>query len=93
LLCLFGPTPGRMWRFRAHHALAEAYAARGVGAREDNIEHVIHHLTKALEYVSIEAPGSTTERFGKGPLDNLAGTWSAIITKLGAAYGERVKVS
>jgi hypothetical protein len=73
--------------------LADAYQVRVVSAREDNIEHVIHHLTKALENVSVEGPASKTDRFGKGPLDGLAGDWSAIMTKLGSSYGERVKVS
>jgi hypothetical protein len=75
-----------------HRTLADVYQMRVVGAREDNIEHVIHHLTKALENISIEGPGSATERFGEGPLDGLAGTWSKLTIELGSAYGERVKV-
>jgi hypothetical protein len=82
-----------MFRVRVHHTLADAYEMRVVGAREDNIEHYIHHLTKALESVSIEGPGSTTERFGKGPLDGRAGSWSKLMSRLGSSYGERVKVS
>jgi hypothetical protein len=78
---------------RAHRTLADAYNARVVGAREENIEHVIHHLTKALENVSVEGPASKTDRFGKGPLDGFAGSWSEIMTLLGSSYGERVKVS
>jgi hypothetical protein len=93
LLCLFGPTPGRKWRIRAHRTLANAYHVRVVGAREDNIEHIIHHLTKALENVAIEEPGSTTEGFGKGPSEGLALTWSEILIELCPLYSERVKVS
>jgi hypothetical protein len=78
---------------RVHRTLAVAYQMRVVGAKEDNIEHVIHHLTKALESVSIEGPASKTERFGKGPLNGLAGIWSGIVRDLGSAYRERVKVS
>jgi hypothetical protein len=66
---------------------------RVVGAREDNIEHVIHHLTKALKQLSIEGPASKTDRFGIGPLGGNAGPWSEIMTELGSSYGERVKVS
>jgi hypothetical protein len=90
---ILASTPGRAWRVQIHRALADAYKLRLVGAREDNIEHVIHHLTKALEYVSIEGPASKTDRFGKGPLDGRAGTWSELLTELGSSYGERVKVS
>jgi hypothetical protein len=90
---MFGPTPGRRWRAMVHHFLAVTYQMRVVGAREDNIEYVIHHLTKALESVSAEGPASKTDRFGKGPLDGRAGTWSTFITELGLSYGERVKVS
>jgi hypothetical protein len=78
---------------RTHRTLADAYQVRVVGAREDNLEHVIHHLTKALVYISIEGPGCTMERFGKGPLDGHAGTWSKLMSCLGCSYGERVKVS
>jgi hypothetical protein len=77
---------------RVHRTLADAYQMRVVGAREDNIEHVIDHLTKALENVSIEGPASKADRFGKCPLDALAGTWSELMSRLGSAYGERVKV-
>jgi hypothetical protein len=78
---------------RAHRTLACAYKQRVVGAREDNIELVIHHFTKALEYLSIEEPGSKTDRFGKGPLGPFAASWSEIMTKLSSSYNERVKVS
>jgi hypothetical protein len=78
---------------RAHRTLADAYKERVVGAREDNIEHVIHHLTKAIESLSIEGPASKTDRFGKGPLHIFAGSWSELMTELGSLYGERVKVS
>jgi hypothetical protein len=64
-----------------------------LGAREDNIEHVIYHLTKALEYVSIEGPGTATERFDKGPLDGYVVIWSELMTLLGSSYGKRLKVS
>jgi hypothetical protein len=73
--------------------LADAYQMRVVGAREDNIEHVIHHLTKALEKVSIEGPASTTDRFGKGPLEGYAVAWSEFMSRLGVSYSVRVKVS
>jgi hypothetical protein len=86
-------TPGGEWRLRVHSTLADAYNLRVLGAREDNVEHVIDHLTKALESTSIQVPGSTTDHFGKGPLDGRAGAWSAIMTRLGSSYGERVKVS
>jgi hypothetical protein len=76
-----------------HRTLTNAYKARVMGPRERNIEHVIRHLTKALESVSIEGPASATERFGDGPCDGYAGTWSELMTELGSAYGERVKVS
>jgi hypothetical protein len=78
---------------RAHSTLADAYQLRVVGAREDNIEHVIHHLTKALEYISIEGPASMKDLFGKGPLKARAGTWSKMMRCLACSYGERVKVS
>jgi hypothetical protein len=73
--------------------LANAYHMRVVRAREDNIEHVIHHLTKALENFSIEGPGSAKGCFGEGPLEGHARTWSELMTELGSSYGERVKVS
>jgi hypothetical protein len=91
---LFGPTPGRKWRFTVHRTLADAYQMRVVGAREDNIEHVIDHLTKALENkVSVVGPASKTDRCGNGPLDGRAGRWSELMSRLGFAYGERAKVS
>jgi hypothetical protein len=90
---LIGPISGREWRLQAHMTLADTYSMRVVGTREDNIEHVIHHLTKALANVSIEGPASKTDRFGKGPLNGHALTWSEVMTKLGSAYSERVKVS
>jgi hypothetical protein len=93
LACLFGPTPGRMWRKKVHRTLATAYATRVFGEREDNIEHEIHHLTKALENVSVEGPGSTTERFGKRPADGNAGNWSELMSHLSSTYRARVKVS
>jgi hypothetical protein len=93
LACLFGRTPGRLWRKKAHCTLADAYDLRVLGAREDNVEHVIHHLTKALENVSIEGPASKTDRFGKGPLDGYARSWSDLMLRLSSSYGERVKVS
>jgi hypothetical protein len=86
-------TPGRRWRKSVHRTLADVYQLRVVGAREDNIEHSIHHLTKALENLSIEGPGSKTDCFDKGPLDGLADDWSELMSRLGVSYGERVKVS
>jgi hypothetical protein len=76
-----------------HRTLAAGYQARVVGAKEDNLEHVIHHLTKALENMSVEWPASKADRFGRGPLDGYAGIWSDIVSELGSAYGARVKVS
>jgi hypothetical protein len=79
---------------RVHRTLADAYQMRVVGAREDNVEHAIHHLTKALENVSVEEPASMTDHpFGKGPLFGHAGPWSEVMSLLGFAYGARVKVS
>jgi hypothetical protein len=80
---------------RVHRTLANAYVTgmHALGDTEESIEHVIHHLTKALESVSIEGPGSGTDRFGRGPLDGRAGTWSELMSLLGGSYGERVKVS
>jgi hypothetical protein len=77
----------------AHRAVAEAYQIRVVGTREDNIEHVIHHLTKALENISIEGQGSMTDCFGKSPLVGEAGAWSELMSLLSVSYGARVKVS
>jgi hypothetical protein len=78
---------------RVHRTLADSYYIRVIGAKEDNIEHAIHHLTKALEHVSVEGPGSTTEPLGKGPLHGHSGPWSEVMSLLGFAYGARVKVS
>jgi hypothetical protein len=94
--CLFAPTAGRIWRYKVRRTLADAYNVRVVGAREDNIEHVIDHLTKALEYVSMEAgPAAKTDivLLRKAPLVGAARGWSDVMSGLGSAYGERVKVS
>jgi hypothetical protein len=78
---------------RVHVTLADVYHLRVLGAKEDNNEHYIHHLTKALEAFSLEGPASTTDHFGEGPLDGHGRTWSELMTELGISYRKRVKVS